>query len=180
MPKIINIQGQRFGMVAVIDRAGFVGRKAAWRCRCDCGKETVVAGSPLRLGRTRSCGCQGGHGHTKGGVLSPTYGNWRSMRNRCSLPSHPHFADYGGRGITVCERWRAFENFLADMGARPAGKTLDRYPNRDGNYEPSNCRWATMTEQLNNRRSVRILEINGERHSVAEWARRRGYREPPA
>lgn len=96
------------------------------------------------------------------------------MHQRCSDPSRPDFKWYGGRGITICERWNSFENFLTDMGERPEGKTLDRYPDHDGNYEPGNCRWATPTEQANNRRSNREVIYRGERMTLAELARRSG------
>lgn len=93
------------------------------------------------------------HGHDRaGGVVSQTYDTWRCMRRRCEQPSNNRYYLYGARGITVCARWQSFENFLEDMGERPAGKTLDRI-NTDGNYEPSNCRWATMKEQAANRRA---------------------------
>jgi len=94
------------------------------------------------------------HGHSpRNGKLSLTYHSWQAMKLRCYYPSQPGFKNYGARGIAVCDRWRnSFENFLADMGERPEGKTLDRYPNNDGNYEPGNCRWATLSEQQRNRR----------------------------
>ncbi len=96
------------------------------------------------------------------------------MWDRCTRTGHPAFAQYGGRGITVCARWKRFENFLADMGERPAGMTLDRYPNHDGNYEFGNCRWATPREQGNNTRANRVLTVNGESRTLTEWARLRG------
>lgn len=97
------------------------------------------------------------HGHgRRDKKRSPTYRSWDKMIQRCTNPNDAHYSYYGGRGITVCERWRKFENFLADMGERPIGPgrgfTLDRYPNKNGNYEPDNCRWATWTEQMNNTR----------------------------
>lgn len=90
------------------------------------------------------------HGHTLKGKPSPTMLSWRAMRDRCTKPNHTKWPRYGARGIKVCDRWMVFENFLADMGERPEGRTLDRYPDNDGNYEPGNCRWATPTQQANN------------------------------
>ncbi len=87
------------------------------------------------------------------------YGSWCAMRQRCNNPNSKSYPDYGGRGINVCERWGSFEAFLTDMGDRPEGKTLDRHPNNDGNYEPSNCRWATATEQSANRRPARRMHM---------------------
>ncbi len=99
------------------------------------------------------------------------------MLVRCRDRKHPHYARYGARGITVCERWRGehgFQNFLGDMGERPPGKTLDRFPDGDGNYEPGNVRWATPSEQGNNTAANHALTVNGETHTLAEWAERAG------
>ncbi|MGN8062766.1 hypothetical protein ACTJK4_14000 [Ralstonia sp. 22111] len=102
---------------------------------------------------------------------SPTWKSWRSMRDRCGNPGSRSYSDYGGRGISVCERWNLFENFLADMGERPSRRhSIDRYPNTDGNYEPTNCRWATPAEQARNRRSNRVLNFRGESKCVSAWA----------
>lgn len=95
------------------------------------------------------------HGHTSGRTMSPTYYSWSTMRTRCRNPKCNRYANYGGRGIRICERWELFENFLADMGERPSGLSLDRYPDKNGNYEPGNCRWATSKEQAQNRRPRR-------------------------
>lgn len=97
------------------------------------------------------------HGHTQqGGKISPTYSSWRAMLARCENPKHPEYPHYGAQGIEVCARWQTFQNFVADMGERPAGTSLDRFPKRDGGYEPGNCRWATPTEQQRNRDSVKL------------------------
>jgi hypothetical protein len=155
-----QILGARFGMLVPERRIpGAKNKEAVWVCRCDCGKEHLVATGNFVRGHAWSCGCTPSpnrvasatkHGHNKGGARSPTYYSWSAMRDRCLLTTHAHYDSYGGRGISICDRWRKFENFLADMGERPEGKTLDRI-NNDGNYEPSNCRWATAKEQRANR-----------------------------
>jgi hypothetical protein len=104
---------------------------------------------------------------------TPTYNTWVGMVGRCTNENRKDFAAYGAVGITVCERWREFSNFFADMGERPAGKTLDRIDNQ-GNYEPGNCRWATLKEQAYNSRSVRLLEIRGRTMCIKDWAREVG------
>ncbi len=159
--------GKRVGHLTVIALAGInKHRETTWRCRCDCGKETIVSRGRLRTGHTKSCGCLKAetdtrrtlkHGNAQGGTgaSTPTYRSWLSMNQRCTNPKKKTWKHYGGRGITICERWRGengFQNFLADMGPRPAGMTLDRWPNNNGNYEPGNCRWATPSQQNRNQR----------------------------
>lgn len=110
------------------------------------------------------------HGHARKGSVTATYVSWVAMWKRCTYAKHPAFNQYGGRGIAVCDRWADFDAFLSDMGERPAGKTLDRFPNRDGNYEPGNCRWATNEEQARNRGSNRRMTVLGVTRTLAEWA----------
>jgi len=117
--------------------------------------------------------------HTKAGghsaKKSPEYNSWKMMKSRCYSRNATSYHRYGGRGITVCERWRnSFLDFLADMGPRPTNTTLDRYPDKDGNYEPGNCRWATRKEQQNNTIQTRLLTLNGETMCLKDWAKRIG------
>lgn len=139
--------------------------------RCiDCGKPCARRGRRCMDCRRRKAG----HGHSVGYVLTPTYRTWRTMKNRCLNPNVDNYRFYGGRGITVCARWRdSFEAFLADMGERPEGKTLDRFPNKNGNYEPGNCRWATMVEQMQNTRNFRGIGPRWRDGSFFGWAIRK-------
>lgn len=178
MSKRIDLTGQQFGRLSVIAVTGPRDGRLYWHCRCECGTELEVAGGNLRSGNSTSCGCKTvqrmrnnpparRHGYT--GL--PTWNSWQSMIQRCNNSQWKH---YHGRGITVCERWQVFENFLADMGERPPGTTLDRIDN-EGNYEPGNCRWADHRTQLNNRSNFnRHLTFEGRTQTMAEWARERG------
>lgn len=167
--------GTRFSRLKVIELV-YGTKPTIAICQCDCGSFARIARDKLVNGHTKSCGClnleklrQRGttHGHTTGIGQSRTYNTWVAMISRTGLD---YFKYYKPRGIGVCDRWKKFENFLADMGERPEGKTLDRYPNQNGNYEPGNCRWASAKEQSRNTSRNRYLEFNGERRSLAEWA----------
>jgi hypothetical protein len=162
-----------------IDKRGW--KRQAGLFLCECGKQFPALIYSVKSRNTKSCGCwklrtliQNGknnrtHGHTINGKQSPTWKTWMSMINRCTNRKHKHFADYGGRGIAISDRWMKFENFLEDMGERPQSKTLDRIDN-NGNYEPGNCRWATKKEQCNNSRANIIVYFRGERMTLAQAA----------
>jgi hypothetical protein len=117
------------------------------------------------------------HGHSSRNGSSATYQTWRNMRSRCENPNVPAYKNYGGRGITVCERWQDFPSFLADMGERPEGMTIERI-NNDGNYEPDNCRWATRRQQGRNTRANQLVTLDGETKCLTEWAEERGIKMP--
>ena len=174
----------KFGRLSVVRYAGIKNHRHLWLCKCDCGSERTVRGNSLRDGNTRSCGCLNREsypnrgpdplpGRRKGGRITKEYRTWCAMKDRCSNPQTPCYKNYGSRGITVCDRWMKFENFLEDMGERPAGTTLDRI-NNNGNYEPGNCRWATMKEQNRNRGNNRLITVNGETRCISEWAEKCG------
>lgn len=181
MPQLHDLIQQQFGRLTVIERAPNHGKQVAWRCRCECGGDVVVDGIRLTRGVTKSCGClrrETAHAQrnkrTHGLTGSTTYRAWRQMKARCLNVRHPAYPDYGERGITVCTRWlESFENFLADMGYKPDGLTLERR-NNDGPYSPDNCYWATWMQQAQNRRSTRLATFAGETLCFAEWARRVG------
>lgn len=157
----LALEGRRFGRLVVVARGTNRGRKVMWVCRCDCGQQSVAQTADLTAGKHRSCGCLQldtvtFHGATHhGGGKSPEYLSWGGMKQRCLNPRSAKYAYYGGRGITIYDRWRdSFEAFLADMGPRPGpGYSIDRL-DPDGNYEPGNCRWATRAEQRANQRPV--------------------------
>ncbi len=170
-----DLTGQRFGRLVAVRCVGSRLRTGGrhdrlWVCTCDCGAEVEVITDSLRSGNDKSCGCliadasresirqiQGkSWAVTHGGSYTPAYQSWQAMKTRCLNPNAEKYPDYGGRGIVICRRWlgkHGFENFRADMGERPAGKTLDRR-NVNGNYTPRNCRWATAFEQVHNRRKA--------------------------
>jgi len=151
-----DLQGQRFGMLIALHFSRRVPRgehssKIFWMAECDCGNEVEVSADNIRSGNTVSCGCQ------QGKRLAPSEKKcWRAMIARCYYPKSPRFESYSSRGIRVCEQWRmSFDSFLADMGPRPSARhSIERIDN-EGNYEPSNCKWATHEEQRANRRDSR-------------------------
>ena len=146
-----SLLGMRFARLTVVERAGSTSYgKALWRCVCECGKEVVAATGSLMSGNTSSCGCYFLDRITKhGGSNKGSYNSWRAMMRRCNNPKDKDYKNYGERGITVCQEWRDYRRFAADMGEPTGSQTLDRI-DVNGNYEPSNCKWSTPLEQLRN------------------------------
>lgn len=159
MGKAIDLTKQEFERLTAIRPTE---KRAAdgsiiWECLCFCGKMHPASSSHLRSGHTKSCGCLKVDSmsmlfKTHGMSESLIYLIWRAMLSRCENPENKSYKNYGGRGTKVCERWHTFENFYADVGDRPEGMTLDRWPDNDGDYKPTNFRWATWEEQAGNRR----------------------------
>ncbi len=182
--KVKNLSGQKFGRLQCLGLVGMQNKNAYWLCRCTCKVFVCISGHQLSRGTkgTSSCGCLAqqpkSHGYAHRGKKLKAYETWTSMRNRCLNPRSQDYADYGGRGIKIYEQWANFAVFLADVGDAPSPKhSLDRYPDKNGNYEPTNVRWATAVEQSRNRRSNRMLTHKGETLPMAEWAERAGIRD---
>lgn len=176
----LNLEGRTFGRWTVLEFSHRNGVLMLWKCRCECGTERPVTAGSLTNGSSSSCGCfqredlsarATSHGHSR----TPIYSAWRSMVKRCHDPRSGEYPRYGARGISVCEPWReSFEAFLNDMGERPFdGASIDRIDN-DGNYEPGNCRWATMMEQGQNRRNSQLVTLDGVTRTISEWTRIQG------
>lgn len=152
-----DLTRQRFGHLIVLGPTKKrKGRKVVWLCVCDCGNVREVASNNLGSGNTKSCGCSRGKANTIHGMAGTSiYRTWQDIIKRCENPKHSAYKYYGGRGIKICKYWRnSFEAFYADVGDRPEGMTLDRWPNNNGDYEPNNWRWATWKEQANNTRKL--------------------------
>lgn len=173
-----DLTGKKFGRWRIV--AMLEGQKA--KAICECGNEREVFAQTLKHSKSLSCGCLSReinsgpkpaiserlttHGQSK----TPIYKVWAAMLARCSNATNPAYCNYGGRGISVCERWLKYENFIADMGHRPSDKHSIERINNDGNYEPTNCKWATKKEQCNNMRTNRFLVFNGESKTMSQWA----------
>jgi hypothetical protein len=171
MSVLIDLVGRRFGRLVVSHRHGTRVqpngcKRPTFGCVCDCGQRVVVAGTNLRSGNSRSCGCLRAEmtaaktKPTHGGSYTREYQSWAQAKCRCADPNHHAYKDYGGRGIAMCAAWReSFETFRRDMGPRPAGTSIDRI-NNDGDYEPGNCRWATRSQQQRNKRRRVVTAVS--------------------
>jgi hypothetical protein len=180
-----DIIGKKFGVLKVLSHAYYDGKHHYYFVECNnCNQSIIVNRNNLLNRRTKSCGClkktnkiikrRYKHGYSNiNGKRTPVYGSWFNMKQRCLNHNNPAYKNYGGRGITVCERWMKFKNFLEDMGERPEGKTLDRIDN-DGNYEPSNCKWSTPKEQANNTKKILTkTEIENRKKKYKEEIKKR-------
>jgi len=181
MPKqssMTDFIGQKFGHWTVIACGETIRGSRYVLCECKCGKQRSVRVNVLEQSQSQSCGCLAAEltrqrNFRHGQYGTPEYRTWQRILARCGNPNYPHYEIYGGRGIKVCERWKdSFTDFVTDMGQRPDGKySIDRI-DVDGDYEPSNCRWANIEQQQNNRRNNRSLTYNDETMTIAQWARR--------
>lgn len=191
-----DISGQKFGKLTAIEFVGVdANRNAQWRFKCDCGREIVASGSRVRNGHTKSCGClqkeraseiiqnynkgpsyKQPTRYTHGGSKTRLYDIWVHMKLRCDNSNRDNYKYYGGRGIKVCKEWRedfsSFRDWALSHGYKD-GLTIDRIDS-NGNYEPDNCRWATVKEQQNNKRNNRMITIDGKTKTMAQWANEKG------
>lgn len=184
--RVLNRLGIKYERLTVIEFFDIdpVYGMARWLCQCECGNTSVIYGTSV--GKTKSCGCLAienmkkvsfRHGETVGnGPRSTEYKTWDSIKQRCANPNSTHYVHYGGRGIKVCARWiDSFQNFLSDMGRKPSPNHTIERNDTNGNYEPSNCRWATNDDQQNNRRNNRTAEFQGKTQTFARWERELGF-----
>lgn len=177
MSNRIDLTGKKFNKLTVLKYVETRKKITYWLCQCECGNQKIINGTHLRGGKIDSCGCTrventrqlGYKRRTHGMTNSKTFTSWRSMKERCYYKKHKSYKEYGGAGITVCNRWlNSFENFLEDMGERPEGTTLDRI-NGAENYTPENCRWATHKEQQRNLKSNKIINFKNQQKCLKEW-----------
>lgn len=170
-----DLAGSQVESLWIIGIAGKHGGEVHWLCECECGEFIFVATSQLirtDWRRTRSCGCRNRQPKTHGYARTKVYRTWGYIKDRCLNPNNQDYANYGGAGITMYEGWvNNFEAFLAHVGEPPTPRhSIDRWPNKFGNYEPNNVRWATPTQQARNARTNKMITFNSETHCLSEWA----------
>lgn len=183
--RIKDLSGEKFGMLTILKFSHTKNNRSYWLCHCDCGKNKIVSANNLKYGTTKACGCLKNKGYFCGETIKNKterlYKVYRSMVNRCYYPNQENYKNYGGRGITVCENWlKSYKSFRDwayangyDETAEFGKCTIDRI-NVNGNYEPSNCRWVSMKEQLNNYSRNVLITANGITLNVQQWAKRLG------
>jgi hypothetical protein len=174
----IDLVGKKYGMLTVVERIGKYYMDSLWKCICDCGKEYIGRGQRLKTGRIDNCGCQWRIKYTKHGMYgTKEYRAWIKMKERCLDPDDKGYANYGGRGISICSRWlgeNGSTSFIKDMGLAPSKfHSLDRIRVNEM-YEPTNCRWATAKEQSENKRNNVFYEYGNDKFTAIEWSRRLG------
>lgn len=172
MAAFVDLTDRTFGRLKVSAIYGKDKRgRALWLCKCECGREKVAQGYMLTSGDVKSCGCLGrGIGNYRHGFnRTRVYRIWSHMITRCFNPKSNRWPNYGGRGITVCDGWKKFENFLSDMGEPPTGMSIERIDN-DGHYGPDNCKWSSRIEQSRNKRNNRLIEYHGLAMTAPEWS----------
>lgn len=181
MARPLDLTGQRFTRLTVVGLAPHKDSQGnrLWLCQCDCGNQSFVPAGRLRSGMTRSCSCiqkekAGARTRKHGASRTRAYRAYRAMIKRCERPNNVDYKWYGGRGITVCERWHDYANFLADMGERPSEKHFIERIDNDGPYCPENCTWATREEQQANTRQAHLITWQGKTMNRAAWARELG------
>lgn len=173
-----NLAGKKFGRLTVIEKSEKRKNKIIWICKCDCGEIVSVPGESLKSGNTKSCGCYKSYvianrNRTHNKTSTRIYTIWRAAKQRCYYEKDKRYRDYGGRGITICDEWlhnfQAFYDWAMANGYRD-DLTIER-KDVNGNYEPGNCEWITRERQANNKRNSRVIEYDGEQHTLSEWSR---------
>ena len=185
MPAFVDLRARKFGRLSVIGRFDVQNKITRWECLCECGNVRVVRSNALQGGRSKSCGCLNReisqqsnrkHGQTKSNhtAATPEYTTWCGIVQRCTNPKNAHYDRYGGRGITICDKWRDdFTAFYEDMGKRPVGTSIDRIDNNKG-YEPGNCRWTDKKTQQNNLSNNIVITHGGITMTLPMWAEKSG------
>lgn len=180
-PAFVDITGNTYSRWTVISFAEQRNGGSFWNCKCTCGTERAISGATLKAGLSKSCGCYKREVDVskvyKHGLTGTDEHNiYMGMRQRCGTPSHRLYPHYGALGVKICDRWmESFENFLEDMGPRPSKKhSIDRFPDPAGNYEPSNCRWATSSQQNSNKRTFQMITISGITKNIRDWSTHTG------
>lgn len=182
MGNFIDLTGQKFGRLTVIEKNGHKGEKIAWLCKCDCGNYVTVTGTGLKSGNTKSCGCLKKEIVSKiktkhGDANTRLYQAWQNMKNRVNNPNQTEYKNYGGRGIKICAEWYSYENFRdwSLSNGYDDTLTLDRI-NVNGNYSPENCRWVGKIVQANNKTNNHFLTYNGKTQTLTQWEKETGIR----